>query len=274
MRFPVRATVKQIQADWAGGPVWEMPIPGEGGLRVVGGPQVAGGAVVPLIEGTLTHNLPGTLTDVVIVVVRGQRPLAPARTTPGFDMSLLASALAYQVSEWPAGEPLDLGITTLPRTQQASQELAETYLRRMLPTVQSWQSVGSGEPTVNDGRTNERLAALALFTQLEPPSPDASNSVTQYAAQRSATHTWDLGRWFTQPSIIVIGVLSEGPSPIPLRLDGNAFESTGTTVVRWVYPLPTSTPIHPPTPFVAPPPKPESGEGTQNEPLPPGAPGG
>ena len=249
MRFPVRATVKQIQADWAGGPIWEMPIPAEGGLKLASTSGVAG---QPLLSGVLTHKLPGTLKDVVIIVVRGQRPLTPARSTVGFEGSLLANALAYQVSEWRPGETLDLAVATLPRAQQASQELAETFLRRLIPVTQTWEALGA-EPQISDGRTAERMLALAMFTQLEPPSPDASNSTNQYAAQRSATHTWDLGRWFTQPCVIIVGQMSEAPSPIPLLLNGSPFASSGTVVVRWVYPLGSNPPTHPSAPFIIPP---------------------
>ncbi len=267
MRFPVRATVKQIQADWAGGPIWEMPIPSEGGLRLTP-PGAAAGQ--PLLQGVLTHNLPGPLKDVVILVVRGQRPLTPARSTTSFDSSLLANALAYQVSEWRPGETLDMAVATLPRAQQASQELAETFLRRLVPVSQTWAAVGS-EPQVSDGRTTERMLALALFTQLEPPNVDASNASTQYAAQRSATHTWDLGRWFTQPSVIIIGQMTEAPSPIPLRLDGSEFASSGTVVVRWVYPLGSNPPTHPVNPFIVAPPRDGGSETgpTPNTPTPP-----
>ncbi len=256
MRFPVRATVKQIQADWAGGPIWEMPIPTSEGLKLAPTSGVAG---QPLLSGVLTHNLPGPLKEVVIIVVRGQRPLVPARSSVGFEGSLLANALAYQVSEWRPGETLDMAVATLPRAQQASQELAESFLRRLIPVTQTWDALGA-EPQVGDGRTAERMLALAMFTQLEPPSPDASNSTNQYAAQRSATHTWDLGRWFTQPCVIIVGQMSETPSPIPLLLDGATFASSGTVVVRWVYPLGSNPPTHPSSPFIVSPLRPEGSE--------------
>jgi hypothetical protein len=47
----------------------------------------------------------------------------------------------------------------------------------------------------------------------------------------------DLSTWFTRPCVIIIGELKGSPCPIPMRLDGRELLSTGTTIVRWIYPL-------------------------------------
>jgi hypothetical protein len=62
--------------------------------------------------------------------------------------------------------------------------------------------------------------------------------------RREATHGMDLGRWFTQPCIIVIGYLVDPnqDAPISTYVDGKAVPARGTTVVRWVYPLPDNPP--------------------------------
>lgn len=54
---------------------------------------------------------------------------------------------------------------------------------------------------------------------------------------RVVTHGLDLGRWFAQPCIIVVGRLDEsaesgaGESPVPLAVDGVLAPTSGTTIV-------------------------------------------
>lgn len=62
-------------------------------------------------------------------------------------------------------------------------------------------------------------------------------------------HGWDLGRWFTQPSLIVTGVLeidqddaSENGMPTPVWIDGRKVPASGTTIVTWVYPFAPAPP--------------------------------
>ena len=56
----------------------------------------------------------------------------------------------------------------------------------------------------------------------------------------------DLGAWFTQPCLIVIGHIESGPTPTPVFVGGSGeggevgateAPSVGRTVVRWIYPL-------------------------------------
>jgi hypothetical protein len=91
-----------------------------------------------------------------------------------------------------------------------------------------------------------RLKALSFFHQLQPPDTSANTSTNQRWIQRKATHGMDLSAWFTQPCIIVVGVMEKAPCPAPLFVStGGSFravKSEGTTLVRWVYPLASKPP--------------------------------
>src|SRR5204863_9539405 len=104
------------------------------------------------------------------------------------------------------------------------------------------------------------------------PPPRSGEGASQYAAQRAATHGWDLSLWFTHPCVMVVGHIDEAPTPVPLTVDGKAVPTKVMTFVRWVYPLPDNPPEYTRkaepekdgTPDNAPPapePTPEPGEG-------------
>lgn len=250
---PTRATVKQVQLDWSGGPRWSMPIPQApgGGQGVISlDPTGGGSSGKPLVNGVLVHNLPGTLRQVKIVVIRGQTNLNPVRRRRSelFDNFPLAQGEAFDLSEWAPQTPLDLGVQTAPLTRAESRQLP-IWLNGLLPA-----SVGNGLSNDDSGdfaRTfEERMRALTFIGQLKPMEGAGDNSLSNApAAQRLCTHGYDLSRWFTQPCVIIIGFLGdergEAPSPVPLTVDGREVKTIGRTMVRWVYPLPANPPSYP-----------------------------
>lgn len=258
MTVPARATVKNIQADWAGGPQWQMPIPvgpdGTGAGSITINPDHWPAGNNPVLSGTLVHNLPGKLTNVTIIVVKRQLDLQrPAiGATPSSSPLAHAFACAATGLDWRRGEPLDLAVATA-RVSGASagtRSTLELWIDGLLPSVRSDINAMNplGETDVRTLRVDE---ALALYPMLDPPSSDPDNSRVEAVALRRATHGWDLGRWFTQPCVIVLGRLeSDGadagvPSPVPLMVDGKAIPALGVTTIRWVYPLPADPPGFP-----------------------------
>lgn len=237
---PARSTVKQFQADWSGGPAWEMPrpAPDEGEspesarLRVTS-PRRA--------SGRLVHRMPGPLEHVAIIIVSGQRPVL----APGVNVGaayLMSEASAFRLTApWAPGEAIDLAqVTDVAPNVDVSVEsfLADLLRNQVTPT---------GYRETADA-VADRLIAQALFPLLAPPEPAAASFGRSIElGRRGATHGWDLGRWFTQPCVIVIGQLGasaqDGPTPIPLSVDGRDVEPKGRTVVRWVYPLPDRPPL-------------------------------
>lgn len=241
---PTRATVKQIQADWSGGPRWEMPRPiwpklPEGAKAPEGAPKLELDANRQL-QGLLTHNLPGPLEDVIVMVNLGQMPLA----TGGSGRSMWARTSAYKMAKWAPGEPLDMALVTKTKSE------GDSYLAGLVDSGAYYDTV-TGKMNVNTGNIAERLNAIAFFPMFAPPeftahSMLAGSSSGPNLAQRAATHGWDLGRWFTQPCVIIVGQLGSSGGglecPMPLYLDGAPVKAKGRTVVRWVYPLPPAPP--------------------------------
>lgn len=244
---PTRATVKQFQADWAGGPRWKMPFPvAEIKVNENAGPQQ------PQITGTLRHDLPAPLSEVVVIHIRQQATPGLAVTSsdpnvkaqrPG-EMSATGWVYRYQ-AKWMPGEELDLGVLTLMGGQ--SRSTLSTYLDGFLP-ANSMLSFGDNGPP-DSGKSISRFYAAALFDHLASIDPKSSSSARDVAAKRTSMHGWSLGRWFTQPCIIVlaqVGDRADGSSatelPMPVFVNGEPLKAKGRTILRWIYPLPPEPP--------------------------------
>jgi hypothetical protein len=192
------------------------------------------------VNGSLTHDLPGPLHDVVIIVNRGLQTVG--RLQPG---QLTADAGIFNLTApWKPGEPLDLTAATTHDNNQSVR--AENLLDRIMPKHSG--NIFSNVPQQTDqqemleAKTQvvSYLTALSVYSMLAPPTPWMQGD-SRAVARRHSTHTLDLGRWFTQPCVIVIGFV-DGPTPVPLEVDGEAVPTDGLTAVRWVYPLPASPP--------------------------------
>jgi len=255
LTIPVRSTVKQVQADWAGGPVWKMPFPVAGPdgaptkLTAVENTPPIGGSWA---TGSLTHDLPGALTDFTIIVVPR---LVPLRASGAKFTGMYANAQAFSGDEWLPGDPLDLAQVTRRITGMDPNAAAQFKRLRdrwaATDNIQQTMAPNQRPVSANDA---ERLLGVAFFTQLEPPGFDEGGRLGGGAAvaRRRLTHGWDLGRWFGQPCIIIVGRVGDdkkpGPCPIPLTVDGRKLPTTGTTIVRWIYPLPDNPPDPTPRP--------------------------
>ena len=196
----------------------------------------------PVVRGRLIHSLPGTLRDITMVVVTGQQDVRRWNLAArAGDENYIA--YAFKHAEWPADEPLDLAVMTT----KTGIPTFRGYVKTLRPQIQQYNLSGQGAKDFPGSRVDQ-LTAWAFFNQLEPPELESDDSGARYAAQRWSTHGWDLGRWFTQPCVIIVGHLTgdgpsaDAPSPVPLSLDGEAIVTKGRTIVRWVYPLPTAPP--------------------------------
>jgi hypothetical protein len=238
MRVPTRATVKEIVADWSGGTVWRMPSPdvaADGTVSKIGWKEQEAGKP-PILTGILRHELPGALRNVTVLIVRQQDDFPMPGIAPRDQW--FSKGLAFELAEWPANEPLDLEL------MQQGKDLARSnvlgFLSKLVPAP-TQASMGLALRSGEAERPVSRLLA-AMFTPLLPgPDLNPLSGVSPVVALRSATHCWDLSRWFTHPCLILVGEF-EGPMPTPMFVDGKAVASAGKTYVRWVYPLPD----HPP----------------------------
>ncbi len=258
---PTRQTVKQVEVQWSGGPRWEMPMPlpeegkeGMGVLRLddTGWFELDETKQTPLVTGSLVHKFPGPMTGVTVIVVRRQQPLPAARPrTAGSPTPapLPCEAEAFVFNEpWEPGKPLSLDVVTRPRSRLEQRKASlEQYLSSLVPSPGFGAMIDDLE--ASRLRTPAALAGLALFPLL--PTPGQTDDVaapSPAVPQRSSTHGFDLGRWFTRPCIIILGMVGENvpqPAPVPLVVDGEHLETSGLTCVRWIYPLPDNPPRFP-----------------------------
>lgn len=252
MVFPVRATIKEVVVDWAGGPRWSMPqplaVPGQtthGEIRLL--PRPDGDMQGPSLLGRLQHQLPGTLDDVWVIVVRGQKRLGLSDLT-----QLIAEAEAWRFQgQWAPGDDLDLSIVTYGgREERVRTRIADEMLKGMV------DSTLPGLERLSHDAMTRSLRGLGFISQLPIPNRD-----TEVAALRRGAHLWDAGRWFTQPCVIIVGQMgmyvgADAASPTPIYAGPAAARDSdfkpvplvGRTIVRWVYPLPEQPVASTPTP--------------------------
>lgn len=244
--FPARATVKQVEVQWSGGlpPTWGIPTP-VAGVEVPLGQEIrvvprddpeADPQLVPWkIQGVLRHALPGALKDVTVIYMRSPQPGYTGDAVP-----LMGYARRVQPADWAPGESLDLGVlfADVRRTVNSRDRIED--LLRALRGEGSTAFTGAINGPDLDRDVGRALNGLSFFSMLTPPG---RTETAAPLARRRVTHGWDLGRWFTQPCLIVIGELESTELPIPVSVGGASPDVirrsvVGRTVVRWVYPLP------------------------------------
>lgn len=267
--YPARATTRQFQVDAAGGlPInWGMPRPiadekvpvgREVWIEELAQPELPGSDRRWKVHGVLTHDLPGELRDVLLVVVRPLR----GRYRPG---ELPSEIYAKQLlgRGWKPGTPLDI------EGELGASKLSELAIGGALA---KWRGQpGSGfvgaAMLAQSRRFEDLMYGLAFYPMLTPPEPSAASA---FRVIRESAQNWDLGRWCTQPCIMVIGVLGDKTEgavecPVPVAIDDDPGEAVrkqilGTTVLRWVYPLPAAPPAW--THITH---NPEGGDGTEED---------
>lgn len=249
MTFPTRSTVKQLQIDWAGGPPWKMPLPvapadesgaipsGLGTIRLR--PNRA--LDQSWLTGALSHDLPGELRDALIIVVPPQRDLGRGVLST----QTIADARAFAVDRWPPGSENSLVLDRVTIQRSGSDTTLASYLRSQLNRYTN-SLYKREEDKVDLSSAADRLVASSFLSQFEGITPAQGRTDTVPWATRQNTHGLDLGRWLSQPCLIIIGSLGsekEGAAcPVPMTIDGEKFTTTGRTIVRWIYPLPDEPP--------------------------------
>ncbi len=248
--FPSRSTTKPVRVDWAGSVTWKLPVPigepeGPGKpprLRPVERrtPGMSGSSVG--IDGQLKNELPGDLTDVLVLINRQQAPSGISRS-----QRLIFQGEAYVVPVWPKNSVLDLADVTTPKQVAGAGGSGpmltsiQSYLDRISP---SSRGLGLDPRSIREDELPDRIAAMSFFSCLQPPNWQTAESHPLY--RRENWHGLDLSAYLTQPCVIIIGHLGSRtnpqPTPVPLLIDGEPAPSKGRTVFRWIYPLPADPP--------------------------------
>lgn len=236
---PTRATIKQFRFDWLGGKRWSTPI------------AVAGGAEPRLtptgIQGVLAHDLPGPLEDVVVILQPGQTSDSHAEAEG--NQRVIGRAQRWAIDSWAPQQPLDLAQFAAIRGKTGTQ-LMEPWASAVVSAFTPGFGAEDGPYTAANAAKD--YVRLSLYSMLDPPDylTDKAGQPSRPPITRMEGHGLDLGRWLTQPCLIVIGTVKRtgtaddapgAPTPTPLLIrDGSRFReipSEGWTVVRWIYPL-------------------------------------
>lgn len=242
--IPARSTSTQMYAHWMGGldPNWGRMIRShpDDPVRVI--TDAAGNELG--LSGAIVHDLPTTLRDVTIIWVRNTRistrqyatrsgqpvPWVPPLTSG----RVLNTGSMFRVSQLQKGDVLDLRQLRV----DGQADLQSGIDRRYVDKHRSGPALG--RPTMSP-LAREALEMLSIFHQLTPPpyllsQPDSSP--TRVIFHRRLGREIDLSAWFSRPALIVIGYV-DGEIPLPIRLNNSdrPIASSGTTMVRWIYPL-------------------------------------
>ncbi len=264
--LPARATTSDFEVRWLGqvAPSWgRLPS------------QVSGKEVVAITQeknlnrialtGSLTHQLPGALKNVLLIHVspfefQKQRwqtdqrlAMKPSAPLPN------AGRMVELVNDWLPNTEIDLAQALYPTgaadpskldTTSLTQEILNRYARplRQMSARMLSQSI---QEVFADASLQTNLQMLSLYQMLEPPAyemnpPDAP---TPNRVTRSLGRSLDLSRWLTQPCLIVLGTLKDAPVPLAINVSGEPAQSNGSVFVRYIIPLPNDEAIFwPPLP--------------------------
>ena len=246
VRVPTRATIKSFYAEWSGAPGWSMPAP-VGTPGDLEEPELSVSGLV--VSGQVAHNLPGALTDVRVFVISREAPINRPGQNLGRRMIAQASVYApdFGPDGWKPGTTVDMeDITRVGGAGRAA--LRGDYFSNAVRL-----GVDTSGLTGSKGSLVDRLIAGMFISQFEPPRFGAATSdpVGTRLARRRALHGWDMGRWFTQPTLIIVGVLQiDGADadpdamPEPVWINSRRVPASGTTIVTWVYPFEASPPTY------------------------------
>lgn len=245
MTIPYRSTAKQMELDYFGpimeksewlNDTWVPPQADSNELRLQGGYPV----------GKLSHGLPGTLKDVVVIFSENQYEDYP-KQQPNMPKSRPQPSIKFYLlpltkGEWPAKTTVPLGV---PKALDV-RDLTKWALD-YAPSKRDRNSL-----RVNEGRLGAFMASsrpsdydsiimLSFYNMLPAPNfgqKGFSMSGSEVNFQREAGRDLDISQWTRSPCVIIIGRLDESTMPAPLSVDGDLVSrSEGATIVRWRIPV-------------------------------------
>jgi len=249
IEIPMRSTTKSIVVDFLGqitaqrpgmSRPWQLPRTKDMRLANNGLPA-----------GTITHEFPDALHDVRIIFCPGgpqqagqrdARPMVYAYRDPQTNKSVWEpkTPLVLPASDTPY-TPLWVKPSLKPSDKGKPRNWAqEGYLGSVIRKRGSTPGANSESHIVDD------IELLSFYDALPPPVYETQQGIGGFGIQtsnpyytynRSLMRDLDLTHLITGRRIILIGHLRNGPSPVPLTVDGEDVEAEGWTVVRWVYDL-------------------------------------
>ena len=255
MSSPSRATSAEFVADWVGRPLatedlWNATIKVDPDHPVEVAFDRASGLTV---RGRLLNGTGATLEDVTLVVVVSDRtaPLPPGPTTlPELAGTITTGVppnlgIAVSFDTWAPGDSVDLAraiggtrlVTTYGQRNSFRAELDRIFQSRTA-REQVAQQLVDDVPTMSERRRS--LNALSLFGILPDPrivvERDSVGRVSRFV--RRSARSIDLSRRLGEPNLILTAFAEGVPCPVPIEIDGEERDGTGTVMLRWIHPLP------------------------------------
>lgn len=238
LEIPFRSTAKQLEVGWMKAAGTNGSIRPEqdtlASLWLAAEGEISLDAGMPV--GQLTHQLPGSLVNVLMVFCRGED----------------AEPLIWRVRRpWEAGKPVTInheliaagGVQPLVR---GNRQVWDGFLwmqmgnRPLMSVAQDPLKVIS----IAEDQIHAGAELLTFHTTLPPPSywdkiTAMGTGPTHY--YRALGRSIDLSHLIRSRKLMVIGYLKRSPLPIPLSVDGESVASSGLTVVRWLLPIDGNT---------------------------------
>ncbi len=225
---PYRSTTKQFKVDYLGyvdrevrglAQPWYLP---QGRLKLTGRP----GSRWPV--GELTHDLPAPLEDVLLVYCYDD-PHRQNHRVPH----------VWRIGEWRPGRPLKV------RLPAQADKLVIPPL--VFDSNRKWQDEGFLGRLMGEFKTGatdsssrqymiQKLEMLSFYDALPPPlfSQSETFSLPPFYT-RYLDDNMDITPLIAGRRLIVIGHIENSSLPIPVSVNGRTVESTGWTMVRWIY---------------------------------------
>lgn len=249
LQAAARATSATFETRWLGtlpsawGQVPFMPDP----TRALEQTVVPGEPIKVMLSGLIEHTLPGPLHDVGIIYVTPLRNRAPVADLRGvYDPSDALPNIGrfFALANWQPNQPLELGDVLYPGGPMGIDERIGDLETALRVRYQSPFARTLGQmPRDLSGRISEQqrkifLDMLAIYHMLQPPQYVGAAGDEPIRIERILGRSCDVSQWFTTPCLIVWGYLDAASCPVPLEIGGVEVPSTGTVLVRVVFPLP------------------------------------
>ncbi len=238
VEIPYRSTLKKLEGTWTGAAL----------QGIEGSPALRRGVLYPV--GPLVNTSGFDLVNVHLVFKDTRRvgdDIAilwlprwnDGETLPGLEDLFrpedpearvkLVSRLATSGTGRPGQEPLR---GMLVGDWARAYWYGDPSLRRSLTnfaTVQGWDDWSGRQP-------RSTPAMLSLFSML-PPMRVQQSLGEPIALERRGMRHWDVSAAVSAGSLVVIGEALAVPAPLPLKVDGQRVEGTGTVIAQFVVPL-------------------------------------
>lgn len=268
--IPSRATSAHFVAHWQGqltGDWSQVPEQAETEIR-----QVLDSNTSFSLSGVIRHGLPWTLESVQIGSISPFRsPLPSYILSKGVSVETPIDALPnagviFSMGKWATGSALDLSDTSLGGPYEYSKGGARILGQHSITDwMEAIYEVGpsgirpklraSMQPeSLWRGLVPECIQMYATFQMLPQPAylkgqtAPRNDDATPIHFVRWLGRETDCSSWFLQPCVFIYATINDVPLPVPVEVDGEAVESRGTVVLRWLHPLPVVDRLVPPVP--------------------------